>query len=158
MKRTFVTLAALALVGLVGCNGAGTTGGPGADKAKQQQKDSPVKRAEDSVGQAEDTFSLSVPTLSTSIKQGETKEVTIGIRRGKNFDQDVSLKLDALPKGVTAEPAAPAIKAGDSDAKVRLKAADDAALGDFTVKVIGHPTKGADATNEFKLTVAKKGS
>jgi hypothetical protein len=29
-------------------------------------------------------------------------------------------------------------------------------LGDFTVKVTGHPTKGPDATNELKITVAKK--
>jgi hypothetical protein len=33
---------------------------------------------------------------------------------------------------------------------------DDASLGDFTIKVTGHPTKGADATNEFKITVAEK--
>jgi len=158
MKRVFVALAGLALVGLVGCGGGGTTGGPGADKAKQQEKDSAVKKGENRVRQAEDTFNLTAPSLATSLKQGETKEVTIGVSRGKNFEQDVSLKLDGLPKGVTAEPAAPAIKHGDADVKVRLKAADDAALGDFTVKVIGHPTKGADATNEFKLTVAKKGS
>ena len=26
----------------------------------------------------------------------------------------------------------------------------------FAIKVTGHPTEGADATNEFKLTVAKE--
>ena len=37
------------------------------------------------------------------------------------------------------------------------KAADDAALGDFTVKLTGHTaTSGTDATNELKLTVAQK--
>jgi hypothetical protein len=45
---------------------------------------------------------------------------------------------------------------GDTEAKVTLKATADASLGDFTVKVTGHPTKGRDATNELKITVAKK--
>jgi hypothetical protein len=38
----------------------------------------------------------------------------------------------------------------------RPAAADDASLGDFAVKVTGHPTHGADASNELKITVAKK--
>jgi len=45
---------------------------------------------------------------------------------------------------------------GDKEVKVTVKVADDTALGEFTVKVTGHPTSGADATNEFKITVAKK--
>jgi hypothetical protein len=137
-------VAAIGSVALVGC-GTGTPGG-----ATDRDKDRP------SITPADDTFTLSVPTLSTRMKQGEAKVVAIGIRRGKNFAQDVSLKLDGLPKGVTADPAAPEIKAGQEEAKVTLKAADDAAVGDFTVKVVGHPAKGADASNEFKLTVEKK--
>ena len=153
MKTTLVALAAAALVALVGCN-PGTTGGPGADKDKDTK--GRLEKAEDSVRQAEDTFNLSVPTFSTKITQGETKAVTIGISRGKNFDEDVALKFDDLPKGVTVEPSGPVIKHGDKEAKLTFKAADDAALGDFTVKVTGHPQKGKDATNELKLTVQKK--
>jgi hypothetical protein len=107
-------------------------------------------------GEADDTFNLSVPFLSTTLKQGETKAVSMGIKRGKNFDQDVGLKFDGLPKGVTLDPASPVIKHGDTEAKLTLKAADDASLGDFTVKVTGHPTKGPDASTEFKITVDKK--
>ena len=73
-----------------------------------------------------------------------------------NFDQDVGLKFVDLPAGVTMNPASPALKHGDSDAKVTLKATDEAAPGEYTVKVMGHPTKGGDATTEFKLTVAPK--
>jgi hypothetical protein len=155
MKNHILAAAVLALVGLVGCNN-GTPGGPGVDKAKTQEKNSKVKSAEDSVRQPEDTFTLKVPTLSTKIKQGEAKEVTIGIKRGKNLDQDVALKLDGLPSGVTADPAAPTITKSEKEAKINFKAANDAAVGDFTVKVIGHPSQGEDATNEFKLTIAKK--
>jgi uncharacterized membrane protein len=146
-----LALVAAGLIALVGCNKS-TTGGPGADKDKKSKTD----RAADAVRQPEDTFNLKVPTLATRIKPGEAREVTIGISRGKNFDQDVSLKFEGLPTGVTVEPAEPAIKHGDKEAKVTFKAADDAALGDFTVKVTGHPQKGGDATSEMKLTVQKK--
>ena len=140
------TLAAVCAVGVAGC-GTGTPGGPGATNAGSGRTH---------LTTADDTFTLSTPTLSTHIKQSESKVVTIGVKRGKNFGQDVTLKLDGLPKGVTADPASPTIKAGEEEAKVTIKAADDAALGDFTVKLTGHPGTGADASNEFKLTVEKK--
>ena len=94
--------------------------------------------------------------MSTTVHQGEAKEVSIGIERGKNFQEDVTLKFADGPKGVTLASADPVIMHGSSEAKVTFKATADAALGDFTVKVTGHPTKGGDATNEFKITVAKK--
>ena len=68
----------------------------------------------------------------------------------------MALSFADLPAGVTVEPAGPTIKKGEAEAKFTLKAADDAALGTFTAKVTGHPTAGADATREFKFTVAKK--
>jgi uncharacterized membrane protein len=146
MKTQIVALLVAALVVCTGCN-KGTPGGPGATNPNAKK---PV------VGQSDDTFTLSVPTLSTTLKQGETKTIAIGIKRGKNLDDDVTLKFADVPTGLTIEPASPAIKHGDTEAKLTLKAADNAALGDFTIKVTGHPTKGADASNEFKLTVAKK--
>jgi hypothetical protein len=84
------------------------------------------------------------------------REITIGIKRGKNLDQDVTLKFDGVPVGVTLDPASPVIKHGDAEAKVTIKAAGDAALGDFTVKVTGKPGKGPEATNEFKVVIEKK--
>ena len=153
MKSTMVAVALAALVAFSGCN-KGTTGGPGADKEKDSK--SKLDRAKNVVRQPEDTFNLTVPTFSTKIKQEESKEVTIGIKRGKNFDEDVALKLEGLPKGVTVEPAEPTIKHGDKDAKLTFKAAADAALGDFTVEVTGHPEKGGDATNKLKLTIQAK--
>lgn len=102
------------------------------------------------------TFTVSVPTFSTTVKQGEKKEVSIGISREKNFDEDVTLKFTDLPKGVTIDPASPVIKHGDTEAKLTLKSEDDASLGDFKIKVTGHPTKGADASHDFKVSVAKK--
>ena len=148
MKRLLAGVLAVGLVGLFGCNNSSTPGGPGATGDASSKK--PL------IGQADDTFTLSMPTLSTSLKQGETKSVTIGIKRGKNFDEDVTLKFDGMPKGVTVEPASPQIKHSETEAKINVKAADDATVGDSTVKVTGHPTKGGDASSELKITVNKK--
>lgn len=94
--------------------------------------------------------------MSTSLKQGETKDALISLTRGKNFDEDVTLKFDDVPKGITIDPTNPVIKHGDKDVKLSFQVADDAALGNFAFKVTGHPTKGAEAKTEFSLTVAKK--
>ena len=146
MKTSFAALLALALVTLTGCN-QGTPGGSGITNPPQKQP---------AFGEAEKTFKLSVPRMSTTLHQGETKEVAIGIERGKNFEGDVTLAFADGPEGVTIESASPIIKHGDKEAKVTLKAKADASLGDFTVKVMGHPTEGPDATSELKITVAKK--
>jgi hypothetical protein len=147
MKSSFAGLLVMALVTFTGCNTKGTPGGPGATDPNAKK---PL------YGQANDTFDLTRPTLSTTLKQGDTVESSIGIKRGKNFDQDVTLTFADVPKGVTIDPASPVIKHGDTETKFTLKAADDASLGDFAINVTGHPTKGADASHEFKLTVAKK--
>ena len=136
----------MAMLGYTGCNQA-TPGGPGVAGPDQKPP---------TYGEADNTFNLSVPHMSTTLNQGGTKEVPIGIERGKNFSEDVTLKFADGPKGVTLASASPVIMHGDTQAKVMLKATEDASLGDFTVKVTGHPTKGADATNEIKVTVVKK--
>jgi uncharacterized membrane protein len=147
MKRTIVGLLVVALVAFAGCSNSGTPGGPGAT-GKDAKK--PL------YGEADNTFHLSVPSRSTTLQSGEAKEVTIGIKRGKNLDEDVTLTLTDVPAGVTFDPASPVIKRGDTEATFTFKAGDEAPAGDFTVKVTGHPTKGADATNELKLTVSHK--
>lgn len=159
MKSLHVGLVAMALVASNGCT-QGTPGGPGAPStpstSSTSSKPTTTTAQKPVFGTAEETFNLSVPSLSTNLKQGETKAASISLARGKNFDEDVTLKFDDVPKGVTIDPASPVIKHGDTEAKITFQAADDAALGDFTVKVTGHPTKGADAKTEFKLTVDEK--
>ncbi len=146
MKMSFAGLLVLVTVALAGCD-KGTAGGPGITNPTQKQ---PM------YGETDNTFNLSVPRMSTTLHQGETKESAIGIARGKNFECDVALTFDEGPAGVSLASVNPMIKHGDSEAKVTLKAAADAALGEFTIKVTGHPTTGPDATSEFKITVAKK--
>jgi hypothetical protein len=138
MKKLIAVAAMAALISTIGCDQSSTPGGPGATNSSAKK---PM------LGQTDDTFTLSAPSLSTSLKQGESHNLTIGIKRGTNFDADVTLKFEPMPKGVTIEPASPSIKHGDTDAKVTVKAADDAAVGDFTVKVMGHPSKGSEAAS-----------
>jgi uncharacterized lipoprotein NlpE involved in copper resistance len=145
MKRTFASLLVAAVVALVGCNnGNDSPGGPGATNTTGKQ---PL------YGQADNTFNLSAP--STTLKQGETKDISIGIKRGTNFQDDVALEFADVPQGVTLDPASPVIKHGDKATEVTLKAAADASLGEFKVKVTGHPTKGGDGSTEWKIAVTE---
>jgi hypothetical protein len=147
MKRVLAALVVPALLAIVGCNPSGTPGGPGATGGSAKK---PL------IGEADDTFDLNPPSLSVSVTQGETKATSIGIKRGKNFDQDVGLKFADMPKGVSIDPASPVIRHGDAEAKFTVKAADDAAVGNFVIKVTGHPGTGPNASHEFKITVSKK--
>src|SRR5215472_11795409 len=125
MKNAFVGLAGLALLALAGCNES-TPGGPGAanppsgpvvtnppggtgvpNTNPSTSRDHPI------VGQKEGTFKLNPPMLTTTVHQGETKDVAIGIDRGTNFDGDVTLNFSQEPKGVTVDAPNPVIKAGD---------------------------------------------
>lgn len=126
---------------------------PVATDSTKEKPAAPGTEANPALVDPEDTFRLDAPNLAVSIKQGETKVVTIGISRSKNFDQDVALKFQDLPKGITIDPAEPMIMHGDKEVKLNVTAAADAALNDFTIKMVGHPASGKDATNEFKLTV-----
>jgi hypothetical protein len=139
-----VLIAALAV--LSGCN-RGIAGGPGVVGKTTTKL---------AFTESTDTFNLSVPILPTTIKQGERIATEISIKRGKNFDEDVALKFSNLPKGVRLEPSPALIKHGDAEAKLTLRASSDAALGDFTISVTGHPTKGADALIGYKIAVDKQ--
>jgi hypothetical protein len=143
MKAIWFSLAVVVGVGLCGCNDHTTPGGPGATNSN------------DSIlGPKDDSFVLS--PVSVSLQQSESKAASLSIKRGKNFDEDVKVSFDKMPTGVTVDPASPVIKHGEKEAKITIKAADDAAIGDFTVKVTGHPQKGPDGSTELKIKVEKK--
>lgn len=152
--KTFMCL--LFLTGIVvaaGCN-RGTPGGPGV-ASSDDNSGTVTTTNRPTYGEADKTFSLDVPALSADIKQGETTTVTIGINRGNNFDEDVTLELTGLPQGVTMEPASAKIPRSEKEVQISFLAAEDAALGNFTIDVVGHPTQGADATSQLKLTITK---
>lgn len=145
MKHIIFVLSLVLAVAITGCD-KGVSGGPGVDKPDSEQA---------TVGLTEDTFSLDVPMMSTKIAQGESTEVTIGIDRGRNIDQDVTLRFEEVPTGVSVAPENPVITRGEDEVTVDVSATAGAALGDFTVQVTGKPKSGASATNEIKITVEK---
>lgn len=144
MKCTLPSILSIALLALAGCN-QGSSGGPGANASSAEKS---------TFGQHDETFSLDMPTLSTKINQGESEQIAIGINRGTNMDGDVALAFGELPGGVTVNPLRPTIKREDTEAILTFSAAGDASVGDFTVRITGHPTKGPDATNELKISIA----
>jgi uncharacterized membrane protein len=156
MKTISTGLIVLALAAAVGC-GKSTTESPQAAAPAQPAKPELTVAKKPIAGEADSTFSLSVPFEAVALIQGEEKPVLIGINRGENFGEEVAIKVSGLPAGVTVETSDPVIKHGSTGVTLLLKAAGDAALGDFTVKVTGHTaSSGADFTQEFKITVAQK--
>jgi uncharacterized membrane protein len=114
------------------------------------------EKTHDAVANPENTFTISLPSMETHLKQGEKKTVKISISRGKNFDQDVKLEMTGLPKGVTANPGSPSIKSSDKEADVTFEASKDAEIGDFTVHVTATPAHtGAATSADLKLGVKK---
>jgi uncharacterized membrane protein len=132
-----------------GCNnGKSPPGGPGASNAKTGPMGA--------LTLPENAFRLDPPNLATSIKQGESKNIRIGIDRGKNFDQDVKMEFAGAPKGVTVKPAGNELKAGDKEMVVTVDAAKDAALGEHAIAITGTPAKdGAKTSTSFKIDVKK---
>lgn len=148
MRILLIGVATTAVAVLAGCS-QGTPGGPG---VVDENAESPT------FGQADDTFNLSVPILSTSLQQGGQMTATFGIKRAKNFDQNVSLRFGDIPKGVSISTEVPEIKSSDTETTVTFNAANEAPLGDFKIKVTGHPTEGSKATVDFKITITAKDS
>jgi hypothetical protein len=90
-----------------------------------------------------------------TLKRGDTATVTVSIDRG-GFRDAVDVKFEDLPKGVTVQDKDHKIATGDSSAKFTLKAADDAELGEKTVKVIVTGSGGIKTDSAFKVTVKDK--
>ena len=136
------TLGMLTLVVLLvaGCHSE-STGGPGATD--------PRRRA--GWGWPDDSFSIE--KTRTNIQQGQTQTVSIPITRTKNFDEDVDVEAWCDAARHHGRRGEPAIGHGDRDARVTLHAAEDAALGDFTIPITAHPTRGSDAMTELAVTV-----
>lgn len=145
----------IGLVILTGCDKKGSTGGPGVSSTSTTTT-SGNSATTTTVTNSAATFNLTVPSTSTSIKQGDSKTITVGIKAGRDFDQAVSLMFTDLPTGVKIDPAAPMLKAGDKEASLVVTAAPDAAPGDYTIKVTGHPATGEDSTADLKISVEKK--
>ena len=129
------------------------------------------KKSEEGGRAGNDTFRLTVPALSTAVKQGETQVVRVGVERGEGFTQAVKLKVKA-PTGLQVDTESEKIaevgalhittgsimvKPGDKgDVQLKITAAKDAPLGEQTVQVEGTPDKGNATQTSFKVKVIAK--
>ncbi len=133
MKIALVAVALIATAAFVGC-----------------------KKSEEGGRAGTDTFRLSVPALSTAVKQGETQVVKVTVDRGEGFKQSVKLEVKA-PTGLQVDLGHSTVNAGDKgDVQLTLTAAKDAPLGDVKVLIKGTPDKGDSTETEFKVTISAK--
>lgn len=159
MKRISVSVLFLTPILAIGCVGKSPTA---------QNEDSRVTPEKTSVssetsaakvavaGEADHSFSLSVPFETIAMTQGGQAPVKIGINRGLNFDEEVNIEVSGLPTGVTLEKENLVIDVGSQDATLVLEAASNAALGDFSFKVTGHTaSSGADFSRDIKLKISQ---
>jgi len=104
---------------------------------------------------SKEAFTIQVPATAVSVKQGDTDQVSIGIKRGGDFSNDVKVEL-MLPPGVTATPASFTFQGGTADQKVTLAVSADAAPGTHVVKVNAMPTAGQATSAQFDVSVKAK--
>src|SRR5437868_9581142 len=112
MRTITAGLVTLGLIALVGCNtsppgGSGGSRGTGSGGATSRAA----------------TFNIHAPATTTTLKQGETKEVKLTVDRGKEYKDDVTLKFEA-PKGLKVDPAEHMVKASDPE-EVAVKVTAD---------------------------------
>lgn len=147
MKKLLAGMVVAALV-LVGCESK-PAGGPGATPSGSTSGHKPDGTHADK----HDTFTVKEPS-TVDIKQGETKDVHVAINRKKEFTQKVDLTFEA-PKGITVEPAKTFIPADKDDVVVKVKAGDDAAIGDAVINFKAQPESGTALQSTMKVKVDK---
>ena len=88
--------------------------------------------------------------------QGESHKITIGIDRGSDFTQPVSMTLTSSEKGLSIDPANPNIAANESKVDVTLTAAEDATIGLTTISLIGEPSSGKSVDGSIQVRITEK--
>lgn len=104
-------------------------------------------------GRKADTFTLSGPTLTVMMKQGDRETTTIAVDRGKDFKQQLKLTAEA-PKGLTVELSKTTLAPTDPDElSLTIEAAKDAPISDHVVTVTATPESGSATSLEVKVAV-----
>ena len=98
------------------------------------------------------TFTLEVPKITTSVNRGKKEDVTISISRGSEFKESVKLQFHA-PKGVTVTPAEPVIQAGQDKVTITIQATGDAPAGKANIDVTAVPQTGKSVSLQMPLEV-----
>jgi uncharacterized membrane protein len=160
----FVSAAALfgMAVAMAGCTQESAPGGPGVStqsKSVSTQSATPSSATATTttaqkpvVTDKNNTFTLEVPKMTTSVDRGKKEDVTISISRGSEFKESVKLQFHA-PKGVTVTPAEPVIQAGQDKVTITIQAAGDAPAGKANIDVTAVPQTGKSVSLQMPLQV-----
>ena len=98
-------------------------------------------------------FKISVPYATTTMKQGDVQTVIVTLQRDNYFKQNVQLLIDTT-KGISLDPTSVLIKSSDRpDVLIRITVAQDAALGEYGIRVMGTPETGEPASTVFTIKV-----
>ena len=137
MQRLALLSVALVVAGLIGCN---------TDKGGKKDDNTPNN----------ETFRMTGPQTSTTIKQGNKETVKVSVNRGSKFQEDITFSADEA-KGLKVELDPKVLKASEKkDLEVTVTADADAAIGDKVIKITGKPAKGSEATVDVKVKVEEK--
>ena len=146
IRNLFLAAILPAAIALVGCGPTSNTGGT--------PKSTDPAKATDKAGK----FQLEGPSgiMPYGVKQGETKEYTVTVKRDGDFKQDVVLSFEG-PKELGVEMADKKVAASTEGRGVfKVKVDDKAPVGEHTIKVMGKPEKGDSVTLDLKFKVEAK--
>jgi uncharacterized membrane protein len=104
-----------------------------------------------------ESFKISAPTGTASIKQGASETFKIAVERGRDFKGDVELEC-SVPEGakLEANPSDTNVSSTDpGTVNVTLSADKDAPVGRHTITVTGRPDKGEKTSVTFDVQVVK---
>jgi len=137
MKRTLIAaVAALGTLIGAGCN----------------------KSPEGGATSGDNTFRLKAPSTSTTLKQGETRNIDIDITHPDAFKDDITLDVskDSVPKGVDASLSKDKVPATEKKFVLTVKAAADATLGKGDIRVNAKPGTGNATSVTVPVSVEAK--
>lgn len=130
----YVSLAAIAAFAAVGCNHSPEGGTPNTSSS----------------------FTISAPTLTTTIKQDNKESIKLTLNRGSGFKQAVKMSAAAPDSKIKVEFNKDVVAPSDSsDVVMTVSAAKDAPLGDLVIKVTGTPEGGTPASVDVKIKIEK---
>jgi hypothetical protein len=115
----------------------------------------PELKGRDMPNPNENEFCINVPSPNT-IRQGTDKPVNVTLKRGPQFNQDVTLNLKG--EGLSVTPSTYVIKSSDKKAEAQFQVAVPAGtkIGDHRIAIQGIPATGEPESCELQVKVVAK--
>jgi uncharacterized membrane protein len=100
-----------------------------------------------------DSFTLKAGAMPTTIEAGEERTVSLTVDRGRDFQQNIQLKVEA-PTGIASDLDRKEIRPGDTgEVPVKITVAGYTPAGTHTIHVIATPDNGKATSLDIPVTV-----